>query len=66
MENPCKKDCSRRSSDCHSYCPDYPKYQAFLKEKKALIKKSRIHDEYLQVKISDRITKDLKEKVRKR
>lgn len=66
MENPCRKDCPRRSPVCHSSCPDYPKYKKFLERKKALIRKGQIYDEYISIKKSAKFTHDLKESVRKR
>jgi hypothetical protein len=66
MENPCKKDCPRRSSVCHSSCPDYDKYKRFLEHKKSLIRKSKVYDDYRSTKIHERITKELKEGGKKR
>jgi hypothetical protein len=66
MKNPCTKDCPRRSPTCHSSCPDYPKYKKFLKHRKALIRKSKVYDDYRSTKIRERITKELKESGKKR
>jgi hypothetical protein len=32
VPNPCKRDCPRRNSTCHSECKDYEKYTTYLKE----------------------------------
>lgn len=66
MENPCRKDCPRRSPTCHSDCPDYEKYRRYLKWKKYLINKSKVYDDYIQIKKYDMNTNKLKESVKKK
>ena len=29
MKNPCVRDCPRRSATCHSYCPEYAKFDQY-------------------------------------
>ena len=31
-KNPCKKDCPKRSWDCHAHCKDYKDYEAANRE----------------------------------
>ena len=65
MKNPCL-GCSQKKIGCHSSCRKHKLFKMFLARKKALIKKSRIWNDYINIGISTRITNDLKEKVRKR
>lgn len=41
IENPCKRDCPRRSSTCHATCKDYKEYRQALDERNALIRQER-------------------------
>lgn len=61
MENPCKRDCPRRSPTCHSSCPDYAKYKRYLKRKKAAIEKVNVYDKYISIKKDETYTTKLKE-----
>ena len=65
MENPCYKECPRRSLTCHSFCPDYDKYRKFLKRKKALIKKSKVYDDYIGARKQETVMKKERESMRK-
>lgn len=31
-DNPCKQDCPRRSSTCHTVCPDYAEWAKLRRE----------------------------------
>jgi hypothetical protein len=62
MENPCRKDCPRRSPVCHSSCPDYDEYREFLERKKAMIKKNNVYNDYITCRKYNRTTVKLRRK----
>lgn len=40
-DNPCKRDCPKRSPTCHGSCPDYADYKERLNKENALIRKKQ-------------------------
>lgn len=40
-DNPCRRDCPRRSPTCHASCPDYADYKEKLNKENELIQKKK-------------------------
>ena len=38
-DNPCKRDCPKRSPTCHAVCPEYAEYKVKLDKEKESIQK---------------------------
>lgn len=51
-ENPCKKDCPRRSPTCHATCKEYKEFRQKLDERNDLIRREReLYDSFRTVEV---------------
>lgn len=47
MEQPCKRDCPRRSADCRRDCPDWAAWEDFKKQEYARRNRERVKRDYV-------------------
>ena len=64
MEIPCRPDCPKRRVACHSVCPLYQEYRAYLDEKNEYIRQDNEIYGYKKVK-NDRIERRMR-RIKKR